>query len=95
MSMSSGDNPKAAPHVLYNGALKIVQQTAMAEKTKLWSTTFAVTQNAVGIFQHDSLCLKKKAQKAVEPVLQHADMWNTQDCVLGDIRFIVYRVFYH
>lgn len=43
----------AAPHVLYNGALKIAQQTEMTKKqttTKLWSTKFAVIQTTAGIF---------------------------------------------
>lgn len=61
--MSQGHNPTATYHVLYNGELKIVQLTEMTWKTKFWSTTFAVIENAVGIFQHDSLCLKKKHRK--------------------------------
>lgn len=61
--------------------------------TILWSTTYVVTQNAVGIFQHDSLCLKKK-HKAVEPVLQPAKVWSAQtySALLVDKMFIEHFV---
>lgn len=51
--------------VLYNGSLKIVQQSEKTKKKKpkLWSSPFAVIQNAVGIFQYDSLRLKTKHRK--------------------------------
>lgn len=43
-SMLQGHNSPAAPHVLYNGDLKIAQQTEKSKKKKktLFSTTFAV-----------------------------------------------------
>lgn len=51
----------AAPHVLYNRGLKIDLQTEIISKINQ-STTVTVIQNAAGIFQHDSHCLRKEAQ---------------------------------